>query len=400
MRKSDIFESFVKIAQEKGIISEDTPEKAKKKLEQTGRADSLDLSAIEALYGVKPNTPKDMEYERNIIEDAHPNSVVISPSYDKLHGLVENENERQNISLNILHKTPNGHSTQHKYARQQLLLSLVRIGNDLDNKNQDKLRVLADTCLFQLEKKKFNKVAVPLIPIIGIAAILLGGAYAASHIFSDEGFDVNHKKLISQIDDLINANSNLGVGYDLDPIFKQTMSNFKEHLEEFYNVYLQAKSSIIEMDLPRTAPEIIQLLKQPKSQQDAQQIIQVKNNLHIASAKLQTEINKILKNFSSEMYKQMQIKDKGFLTSLIDKTQLLHGGKTSLIADDFEDVKNALITYLTSFKLIVNKLQQSKTMEDQLKQELNEAALADNQMWTQQNSSSEMDEPPSVLKNR
>src|SRR6185436_13688028 len=106
MNRSEIFYNFVKIAQDKGMISEDAPEKAKKKLSKDHRADSLDISAIEALYGVKPNTPKDMEYKRNIIEDAHPNSVVVSPAYDKLNGLVENDQERQNIILNILSKNP------------------------------------------------------------------------------------------------------------------------------------------------------------------------------------------------------------------------------------------------------------------------------------------------------
>ena len=108
MRDSEIFNSFIKIAQEKGMISEDAPEKAKKILEKTHRADSLDISAIEALYGVKPNMPKDMEYKRNIIEDAHPNAAIVSPSYDKLNGLVENNNERQDILLNIVNRTPDG----------------------------------------------------------------------------------------------------------------------------------------------------------------------------------------------------------------------------------------------------------------------------------------------------
>src|SRR5574339_473388 len=158
-RRSEIFDSFVKIAQEKGMISEDAPEKAQKKLEKDPRADSLDISAIEALYGTKPDRPKDMDYKYNIIEDAHPNSVVISPSYDKLNGLVENDQERQDIILHILEKTPNGHLTQHKYAEKELVLTLVRLGNALDLQKQDELRVLADTCLDQVAHKDLKKEA-------------------------------------------------------------------------------------------------------------------------------------------------------------------------------------------------------------------------------------------------
>src|SRR5574338_926186 len=115
MSKSEIFDSFVKIAEEQGLTSKDS----KKKLEETGRAGSDDISTIEALYGVKPDTAKGADYKKNIMEVAHPNSVVISPSYDKLNGLVENNIERQNILLHIVNKTPDGISTQRKYAQQQ-----------------------------------------------------------------------------------------------------------------------------------------------------------------------------------------------------------------------------------------------------------------------------------------
>ena len=104
MRRSEIFESFIKIAQDKGLVSKDAPEKAIKQLSKTHRHDSLSAEDIAKLYGVKIDQPKGMEYTRNIIEDAHPDSVIVSPAHDKLNGLVENNNERQNIILNIVNK--------------------------------------------------------------------------------------------------------------------------------------------------------------------------------------------------------------------------------------------------------------------------------------------------------
>ena len=121
--RSEIFDNYVKIAEEKGIVSKDAPEKAKKILEETGRADSRSIKDIEKLYGVKNDTLKSMEYKRNIIEDAHPDSIVIAPSYDKLNGLVENNNERQDIMLRLVNKMPNGQLDNHKYAQKDLLLS-------------------------------------------------------------------------------------------------------------------------------------------------------------------------------------------------------------------------------------------------------------------------------------
>ena len=89
---------FVKVAQEKGIVS------------------SKDL------YEVKPKASDDMTYKNNIMEIAHPNSLVIAPAYDKINGLVENNIERQNILLNIVNKETNGLLTQHKYASNNLIL--------------------------------------------------------------------------------------------------------------------------------------------------------------------------------------------------------------------------------------------------------------------------------------
>src|SRR5271166_4104687 len=146
MRRSEIFESFVKIAQQKGLISDaEHAEHTEKDFSETNpRMDSLSIEQISKLYNTKPAQPKDMEYQRNIIEDAHPEMVVISPSYDKLNGLVENENEGQNIRIHISLKEPDGHLTQRKYAEKELIMALVRTANDLDNRNQDQLCKLAD----------------------------------------------------------------------------------------------------------------------------------------------------------------------------------------------------------------------------------------------------------------
>lgn len=158
MNHSDVFENFVKIAKQEGIISKeemvDTSQKLPEHTEQdfpetNPRMDSLSIEQIAKLYHNKPQMPKGMEYVRNIMEIAHPTPQVLCPSYDKLNGLVENENEGQDIRINISLKSPDGQLTQKKYAEQQLLLSLIRLGNQLDNKNKEELRVLADTCLAQ-----------------------------------------------------------------------------------------------------------------------------------------------------------------------------------------------------------------------------------------------------------
>lgn len=113
------------------------------------------IKEIEALYNVKPEKPKDMEYTSNISEVAHKTPVVLFQSHDKINSLVENINERQNIMVNILRKVPNGHLTNKRYA-QDLGMSLIRIANDMDNQNKEELRVLADVCANQLHKTAFG----------------------------------------------------------------------------------------------------------------------------------------------------------------------------------------------------------------------------------------------------
>jgi len=150
MRNSEIFEAFVKIAEEKGLISR--AESSKDKLEKNPRADSLSEKDIAKLYNVSPETNKNMSYKRNIVELAHPNKSIVGPSYDKLNSLVENVNERQDIMVNIVNRQPTGQLFNKKYAEHELVMSLVRVANDMDNKEQEDLMALADVCLEQIKK--------------------------------------------------------------------------------------------------------------------------------------------------------------------------------------------------------------------------------------------------------
>lgn len=157
--RSEVFDNYATIAVKQGLISE---------AEESARVGSDDISTIEALYGVKPNG-KD---EKNIIEQAHPEPVVLAPSYDRLNGLVENEMERHNIIMSILNKPPQAKLTQHRYAEKELMEELIRVGFLMDNQNQPELMSLADACTERLHKKA-------ILPLLGAIAggLALLGAY-------------------------------------------------------------------------------------------------------------------------------------------------------------------------------------------------------------------------------
>lgn len=157
--RSEVFDNYATIALEQGLISN---------AEESARVGSDDISTIEALYGIKPNG-KD---EKNIMEQAHPESVIIAPSYDRLNGLVENEMERHNIIMHILNKPPQAKLTQHRYAEQELMEELIRVGFLMDNQDQLELMSLADACTEQLHK-------TAILPLLGAVAggLALLGAY-------------------------------------------------------------------------------------------------------------------------------------------------------------------------------------------------------------------------------
>ena len=374
MRDSEIFSNFVKIAQEQGLISKDS--KGKTALAEAGKYDKEEVSNIEALYGVKPDAPKEMEYERNIMEVAHPNSLVIAPSYDKLNGLVENNIERQNILLHIVNKPVNGHLTNHKYAKDDLIKTLVRVGNTMDTKEEITLCSLADHCLNQVaQTTTFKKTA--WIPVaVGVAAIL-GGIYLKNHVrFISDGLQADHQKLMAELDDLLTSNSDWGVGSSYKTQFIATIQDFKGKLQHFGSTFNQIEAIINDIEQLRDAKELMEWAKQPKTY-DIQKAIEV---FRSSVDFLLPEIQKIIKNFSDEGYKQRQTQDKGWMSSLVDATQVLHGGK-GLVADDFDDVRHALETYLVDIQNIRKILVEAGSIQQQVAAEMQSATTKSNEMF-------------------
>lgn len=381
MRKSDIFESFVKIAEEKGLISKDAPEKAKAALEKNPRMSALTADDIAKLYNVKPETAKGMDYEKNIMEIAHKGNVVVSPSYDKLNGLVENNIERQNILLHIVNKPTDGLKINRKYAEQELVLSLVRLGNHLDNTSKNELRTLSDTCLTQVAGKTLEKKALaPLAwaALVGIPS-LIGAIYAQQHLPNvNQGFVENYTRLYNELGDLTTSNSNFGVGAEYSQQFVNDMSKFMNKLDQFYSVYQKNEEIITNFEKPKTAKELVNLAAQPAGTQ----AVQAYNELLKVFYDMLPFINSIERNFASEGYKSRQVKEKGFFTSLIDKTEVLHGGKGSLIADDFQDVLNAISPFKKSVQDILNVFAEAQNIQEKAKSELENAATESAQFVT------------------
>lgn len=344
MRRSEIFESFVKIAEEKGLVAKATPEENIADLSKTHRADSLSIDDIAHLYGVKPPAPKDAQYERNIVETAHPKPLVLAPSYDKLNGLVENINERQDILLHIVNKNNTGSIVQTKYAERELVLSLVRVGNEMDNRGHDELRALADVCLRQASSKALTKQSQMLRVVLPLVASLLAGWYAKQHLpFHSDGFNIDYQKAVSELNDLVTSSDHWGVyGYQLTPDTIEQAHDIKAKLDQVKQAVNRVMPAINNIQQPRTNTDLAQMLQHPLAQEAAAAFQQ----LHTVVTEVKPYLEQVIADFTSNVYKQQHIAEKGMFTQMIDSTGILHGGK-GLEADDFDDVAHALQTVLT-----------------------------------------------------
>jgi hypothetical protein len=381
MNKSEVFDNFLQIALEKGLVSKGEAEHTERNTKHP-RWDSYDISAIEALYGVKPDAPKDMEYQHNIAEVAHPTPMVISPSHDKLNGLVENINERQNILMHIVYKQPEDGSTNqkryplnprliypntlgNKVAEQDLLMSLIRVANEMDMQDNSGLRVLADTCLNQLHSRAFKKEAV--LPWLIGGAIMLALLYYKEHFSDvDQGLKDNYARLQSELQDFLTAHTTLGFGHQYDDTLKTQIVNFQSLLNQFWTSYSETMPLILDLEKPRSAQEVAQRAQTPT----AQALVKAYQVLRQEAQDIFTELDKFQQNFNNPDFKAEHTERKGAFTSLLDSVPFLHGGKTSLFADDFDDVVNAIAPFEDSIKRLIAVLAAAGQKKDAIAEDL------------------------------
>ena len=189
-RKSEIFDNYAKIAIDQGLISQ-----AEEKTNP--RYDSLEMSDIEIMYGVKPNG-KD---EKHIVEQAHPDSLVVMPAHDKIYGLVENELERQDMMVYIARKPTTGNLGGKRYvqAQEELLNELVRVGFLLDQNEKAELMNLADSCSNRIIKQAFEPVTIAIIIGAIIALTATGHAVYKGNHPDSQGFTPDLDNVLNEI---------------------------------------------------------------------------------------------------------------------------------------------------------------------------------------------------------
>lgn len=196
--KSEVFDQYAKIALEEGLVSE----KIDKRAERRG---SDDLSTIELLYGIKPNG------EEDILDQAHPESVIIAPSYDKVNGLVENLKEQHDIIRGIVTKPHQAKLTQHRYAAEDLKKELISLGFEMDARKETDLAKLADHCLM--------RVAIGPAAIVGIVAAV-AGLYTvfSQNVQFSQGLRQDAEKAMKELQEAVEDYPQ--IKSDVAPLFK------------------------------------------------------------------------------------------------------------------------------------------------------------------------------------
>ena len=244
---SDIFNNYAKIMEEKGLLKN-----AQRSSETKTRPQGIDPEAIQMLYHVKPNG-KD---EKPIVEQAHPEPAYVAPAYDRMNGLVENVQERQNMLLEIMEDPQHGKLTHHRYvhANNELLQELIRVATYMDNKNEEDLMKLADDCAFKLTKS-----ATPIfaaIPFLtwALAAkavaytALAGGAYAAisNGVNLSAGVIQDAESVIEESRDIISPDWWVLEDDELPP-------EVKEQVRQLQSLAVKVKNSSSEANRMRNA---------------------------------------------------------------------------------------------------------------------------------------------------
>jgi hypothetical protein len=387
-RHSEIFDAYEKIAIESGLVSsdeelvkkaaeerKDSPAMKRYKKSPAPRAGSDDISTIEALYGVKCDNT--VNYEHNIFENAHPNAVIIGPAYDRMNGLIENPNERQNFIINqIMNKTPNGNLTQHRYAKEELLMELIRVANDLDARGNESLRKLADHCIELVvaeEKKSPELTKFALFPLILAAAGVLAATWLWNH-----ADDPNHgiSSDISHCIEKLNAlKENSWYESDVDATVQRDVNELETKLtllDSELKSFGQVMLLLDNPQMPDTSSDMASLNQTAKEHGNT--VYQTTNRFVAAIDRFVPDLIVAINKFTSRDYQEAHSNPSGIEKFVGWIGEAIHG-RWGLIANDFISAANALGALKTSLQKVRNKAANIDEVRQSFAQQLNAQTL-------------------------
>ena len=349
---SQIAEEFAKALDLDALKKEAYKNMQEYKDDPYARAGSDTIETIEALYGVKPDG---QDYENCIMEIAHPNSVIIAPSYDKINALVENNIERNRIMRNIALGMPPANLTDPKYAHKELVFELVRIANEMDSKNQEELYKLADACLVELShKQQLTKNAIGWLVIAGIAAAVLGAGWLLEHTRDiDHGPLANCDRAIQKLTDL---KTNSWYESDVDETVQGEVDSLIKQINKLRAGIVEFNKVIDLIYKPRTLDELKELINlKSAAKEHGDDVVKAVETFKHTVLEIEPMITQSIENFSSEVYQKQHTKP-SILSEITGWFGEITHGRWGLMANDFISAVNALIPLKASVEELTKKL--------------------------------------------
>lgn len=276
---------------------------------------------------------------KNIIEEAHPEKAIVQNSYDPIQGLVENENERQNIIINILQQPhENAQLINKKYSETQLLLSLLKVANTTEN---DELKTLAYACKNQIEKKAYYW-------LVG-TAIATALLYAQQHFPKvSQGFELDYRDVAEKLKAILDSD-------DSNPLlFGQDWSNelikmTNDLLTESTNLYNKSKELnqfISKVQKPKDSNDLLAMSKNTELVGEMKKVFDEFKKMKNEEIPL---IQSAISKFTDKSYKAINVKDKGYLSYVTDAMPkgFMSGG-WGLFSDKLDDAAKSLKAFSES----------------------------------------------------
>lgn len=155
-------------------------------------------------YDVKIDRPKDMSYEFNLLELAHPDSYVITKTYDPINGLVENNNQQNKIIRKLLENPLHSQMLNYKLASEGLVYELSKVAElyPEEHFNQKLVHHAASDVYsgFQKSIPTSMKKEALVGALVGVGLGLLGVWYLANHMpNATESVNTNGQQAIAQL---------------------------------------------------------------------------------------------------------------------------------------------------------------------------------------------------------
>jgi len=340
--KSEVFEEYMNIMKN-GLTK------------NAQRANINDRTKIEKTYR---NEEDVIKYNKNLMQEAHPNKVIFGPSYDPTNSLVENNIERQNIMLNIVNKTPTGQLDYKKYAEEKLKLSLIKVANELDFQNKDKLRVIADNCIDNIIKKQADML------IAGGIAALLAMIYTYQHYpskFNASNITQSKSELLEAIAEVTDSDT-----YFLEMFGERFTADTTKNLKNLGMLAEEVTKKCKEIETyvykysksAKSASDVLKI-----SEQESKELSEAFNTFQEFLEKTLPEFRQAARIYSNTRLQNLATEDKGFFTNLVDKAQVLRGGyalfrnKLDEVADKISAFEKIANDYKKLFQEVIrNKL--------------------------------------------